>query len=798
MSIKKQEKRLANQEGMPLTRRHFVQASAALVSMPFFAQNAQANLDKSLPIANFDEKAATVVATCSTFDCGGKCDIRAHVKEGIVTRITTRPDADLDEQMPIMRACVRGRGYRKFTYHADRLKYPMKRVGKRGEGKFERISWDEATSLIAENVTRLTQQHGAASRFLTVNTAVTGGIFSGDTMMKKLFNLTGGYLPYYHSVSLGNTAKVTPYTYGVSKTGSSLDTLADTPLVILWGHNPNETIFGHTNHYFQKMKNNGTKFIVVDPRYSDTAQSLADQWIPLLPTTDNALMDAMMYVIVTENLHDKAFIDKYVVGFDEDHMPEGVPANESLMAYLLGKKDGIAKTPEWATKITRVPANTIRQLAREYAMTKPAALIQGWGPQRHICGERTARGSTLLAAITGNVGKKGAWAAGYGGIGNRQSIRGPNIGKNPVTAQISIMNWMQAVEDASKVTPEDGLIGVDKLDSNIKMIFSLAGNYLVNQNPDVNAAAKLLEDESKVEFIVVSDLYMSPSAKYADLVLPETSFLERWNIGNTWGTGNYFLLSEKVVEPAFERRSDYEWISDVAEKMGVKEAFTEGRTEKEWIAYLVNTNKERFKDRPDFPTFDELLKTRRYLFKDAPFVAFEENIRDPENHPFPTPSGKIEIFSKRLYDMNNVDIPALSHYVPAIEGPEDKLTEKYPLQMLTWKGKNRANSTQYANPWLQEVQRQEMWINPIDAQNRGIKNGDMVRIYNDRGITQIPALVTERIIPGVVGLQAGAWWSPGKGGVDHGGCPNVLTSTRMTPLAHGNSHLTVLVEVTKA
>lgn len=558
MSIKKQEKRLANQEGMPLTRRHFVQASAALVSMPFFAQNTQANLDKSLPIANIDEKPATVVATCSTFDCGGKCDIRAHVKEGIVTRITTRPDADLDEQMPIMRACVRGRGYRKFTYHADRLKYPMKRVGKRGEGKFERISWDEATSLIAENVTRLTQQHGAASRFLTVNTAVTGGIFSGDTMMKKLFNLTGGYLPYYHSVSLGNTAKVTPYTYGVSKTGSSLDTLADTPLVILWGHNPNETIFGHTNHYFQKMKNNGTKFIVVDPRYSDTAQSLADQWIPLLPTTDNALMDAMMYVIVTENLHDKAFIDKYVVGFDEDHMPEGVPANESLMAYLLGKKDGIAKTPEWATKITRVPANTIRQLAREYAMTKPAALIQGWGPQRHICGERTARGSTLLAAITGNVGKKGAWAAGYGGIGNRQSIRGPNIGKNPVTAQISIMNWMQAVEDASKVTPEDGLIGVDKLDSNIKMIFSLAGNYLVNQNPDVNAAAKLLEDESKVEFIVVSDLYMSPSAKYADLVLPETSFLERWNIGNTWGTGNYFLLSEKVVEPAFERRSDYE------------------------------------------------------------------------------------------------------------------------------------------------------------------------------------------------------------------------------------------------
>lgn len=796
MSRKIINESLQKTDAFSVSRRHFVQTSAALISLPFISSNVKAQTTQ-IPITNVLDDGTEVVATCSTFDCGGKCDIRAHVKDGVVTRITTRPDNELDEAMPIMRACVRGRGYRKFVYDANRLKYPMKRVGKRGEGKFERISWDEATTMIAENITRLTEKYGAASRFLTVNTAVTGGIFSGDTMMKKLFNLTGGYLPYYHSVSLGNTVKVTPYTYGTARSGSSLDTLENTPLVILWGHNPNETIFGHTNHYFQKMKSNGTKFIVVDPRYSDTAQSLADQWIPLLPTTDNALLDAMMYVIVSENLHDKPFIDKYVIGFDEEHMPEGVPENESLVAYLMGKKDGIHKTPEWAEKITKVPANTIRQLAREYAMTKPAALIQGWGPQRHICGERSARGSTLLAAITGNVGKRGAWAAGYGGIGNRQSMHGPDIGENPIKAKISIMNWMQAVDDASKVRPEDGLLGTDKLDTNIKMIFSLAGNYLVNQNPDVNAAAKLLADESKVEFIVSSDLYLSPSAKYADLVLPETSFMERWNIGDTWGTGSYFILSEKVIEPDFERRSDYEWITDVAEKMGVKEAFTENRNEKQWIEHLVGVNKARFPDRPDFPTFDELVKSRRYLFKDNNFVAFEKNIQDIDNNPFPTPSGKIELFSKRLYDMENPDIPALSHYVPAIEGPEDPLTDKYSLQMLTWKGKNRANSTQYSNPFLQEVQRQELWINPIDAQKRNIKTGDMVRIFNNRGITQIPALVTRRIIPGVVGMQAGAWWNPDKDGVDHGGCPNVLTSTRMTPLAHGNSHLTVLVEVAK-
>lgn len=576
-----------------------------------------------------------------------------------------------------------------------------------------------------------------------------------------------------------------------------MDTLLDTKLVILWGHNPTETIFGHTNYFFQKMKQNGTRFIVVDPRYSDTVSSLADQWIPLLPTTDNALMDAMMYVIISENLHDKQFIETYTLGFDEDSMPEGVPANESLYAYLFGAKDGVRKTPEWAEKITHVPAQTIRQLARDYATTKPAALIQGWGPQRHICGERTARGSTLLASITGNVGIKGGWAAGYGGSSNRKFCVGPDMPENPVQAKISIMNWMQAADDASKVTPQDGLKGVDKLDSNIRLLFSLAGNYLANQNPDVHQAAKLLEDESKIEFIVLSDLFMTPSAKYADVLLPETSFMERWNIGETWGTASYLILSEKLIEPEFERRTDYDWLRDVAKKLGVEAEFSQGRDEKQWIEHIWEQTRLAMPDE-NLPDFATLQKTRRHLFKSAPHIAFEANIRDPQNNPFPTPSGKIEIFSKRLFDMQDPEIPALSHYVPAFEGPEDKLTAKYPLQLITWKGKNRANSTQYANPWLQEVQTQKLWLNPQDAKQRGISEGDSVKIYNDRGVSIIPVEITPRIIPGVVAMQAGAWWQPDAQGIDRGGCANVLSSTRITALAKGNSHQTMLVEVEKA
>ncbi len=781
-----------------INRRQFIKASAALAAVPtLMAHKVSAAPANAASDAIFVQDTTRIVSTCSTFDCGGKCDIRAHVKDGVVTQITTRPDAELDPEMPIMRACVRGRSYRKFVYHPDRLKYPMKRVGKRGEGKFERISWDEATSMIADNLQRITQQYGPASRYMHVATAVTGGAFSGDMMAKRLLNLTGGYLGSYHSVSMGNTAAATPYTYGTAASGSSIDTLVDTKLVILWGHNTTETIFGHSNHYYQQMKQNGTRFIVVDPRYSDTAASLADQWIPLLPSTDNALMDAMMYVIVSENLHDQAFIDRYTLGFDENNMPEGVPANESLVAYLMGAKDGIVKTPEWAEPITKVPAQVIRQLARDYATTKPAALIQGWGPQRHNCGERSARGSTLLATITGNVGVKGGWAAGYGGIGNRKFMNEPDQGTNPVKASISVMNWVQAADDASQITPEQGLKGADKLESNIRCLFMLAGNYLANQNPDLLQSIRVLEDESKIEFIVVSDLYMTPSAKYADLLLPETSFMERWNIGQTWGTGNYVLLSEKLVEPQFERRSDYEWLREVAAKLGVEAAFSEGRDEKQWIEHLVESTRVA-KPEENMPTFEQLLVQRRHLFKSAPYVAFEQNIRDPKNHPFATPSGKIEIFSKRLYDMQHPEIPALSHYVPAHEGPEDPLSARFPLQLITWKGKNRANSTQYLNPWLQEVQVQKLWINPLDADRRNIKRGDKVRIHNDRGISEVVAEVTPRIIPGVVAMQAGAWWQPDAQGVDQGGCANVLSSARITALAKGNSHQTMLVEVAKA
>ena len=247
-----------------ISRRSLMKTSAlgslALASSAFTLPFSQMVRAAEAPV---EEKA--VWSSC-TVNCGSRCLLRLHVKDDTVYWVesdTTGDDVYGNHQV---RACLRGRSIRRRMNHPDRLKYPMKRVGKRGEGKFERISWDEATTLIAERLKTITQQYGAASRYVHVGTAVSGGTFSGDKMVRRLLNLTGGYLESYHSVSMGNTAAATPYTYGTAASGSSLDTLQDTRLVILWGHNQTETIFGQSKHYFQRIKRNGTRYIVVDRR----------------------------------------------------------------------------------------------------------------------------------------------------------------------------------------------------------------------------------------------------------------------------------------------------------------------------------------------------------------------------------------------------------------------------------------------------------------------------------------------------------------------------------------------------
>jgi anaerobic dimethyl sulfoxide reductase subunit A len=733
-----------------------------------------------------------IAAVCNT-NCGGRCQIKAHVKDGMIVRITTDDAPDLAAR-PQLRACLRGRSLRNRQYHPDRLKYPMKRVGKRGEGKFQRISWDEAIGTIAANLKSIVGRYGPDAVYIQYGTG-DGGAISGGAAARRLMNLMGGYLGYYNSYSSACLRYTAPFVVGYRDT-SSYQTLVHSKLIILNGFNPAETIFEtNSNYYLILAREAGARVVVIDPRLTETAATFGDQWIPLKPTTDSALFVAMAHVMIVENLHDQAFLDKYCLGFDEAHMPPGIPEGQSFKTYVLGGADGVAKTPEWAEPITGIDAGIIRRLAREYATTKPAQLIQGLGPQRHAYGEQSVRCGIVLACMTGNLGiLGGGWGGGDGGRNLGLGIGGLPTGRNNVKASIPVFLWTDAIVRGTEMTADDGVKN-GPLKSNIKFIFNLAGNTLINQHADINKTAEILRDESKVQCIVVADHFMTPSARFADVLLPSDNSLERTDIGFPWSGEKYIIFGNKVLEPPFECRHAYWVIGKVAERLGIGAEFTEGKSETDWLKQILADAR---KADPELPAYEELEKTGVYKRDTEEYVAFAKEIQDPETHPFRTPSGKIEIFSKTLFDMNKPDtIPGVPKYIAAWEGPEDPLIRKYPLQCIGPHIKRRTHSTFDESPWMEEAETQSMWISPQDAEARGIEESDRVKVFNDRGALMIRARVTRRMRPGVVAIPQGAWYTPDREGNCQRGCINVLTSLRPTPLARGNAQHTILVQVRK-
>lgn len=732
-----------------------------------------------------------VIPVVCNHNCGGRCVLTAHVKDGVLVRITTDDSAD-SAQSPQLRACLRGRATRNRLYHPDRLKYPMKRTGRRGEGRFERISWDQAIELIAFRLKSVVDRFGPASVYIQYGTG-DGGAISGVSAARRLMNLMGGYLGYYGSYSSACLRYTAPYVVGYRDT-SSYRTLEHSRLIILNGFNPAETIFEtNSNLYLSRAKDAGAKVVAIDPRLTDTAAAFADQWLPIRPTTDAALFAAMAYVMVKEDLQDQSFLDRYCLGFDEEHMPPGIPPGNSYRSYLLGMADGQPKTPEWGAVITGIDAQAITNLAREYARIRPAQLIQGLGPQRHACGEQSVRAGITLACMTGNLGiLGGGYGGGDGGRNLGVEIGALPTGVNPVKTRISFFTWTDAIVRGTEMTEADGVQN-GPLPSNIKFIFNIASNVLINQHADIHRTSRILEDQGKVEFIVVSDQFMTPSARFADVLLPSDHALERNDLGFPWSGEKYVILGSKAVEAPYECRHDYWWLSRVADRLGLGARFTEGKTQEDWLRQLID---EARKSNPALPSYEDLRRTGIYREEGPPYVAFEREIRDPLAHPFRTPSGKIEIFSKTLYDMNRpADIPAVPKYVAAWEGPADPLTARFPLQCIGPHYRRRTHSTFDETPWMEEADPQTMWISPTDAQARNITEGSRVKVFNDRGALVIRAHITRRMRPGVVAIPQGAWYTPDKEGVCQRGCVNVLTSQRPTALAHGNAQHTVLVEM---
>lgn len=747
---------------------------------------------KAITIHSGSQDGVRVVPVLCNSNCGGRCHLKAHVRDGVVIRITTDESPD-DPDVPQLRACLRGRALRSRLYDPNRLKHPLKRVGARGEDRFERISWNEAIELVATNLERSLQRHGPNSVYIQYGTG-DQGVVRGRESAQRLMNLLGGFLDYYNNYSSACLMCTAPFITGYRDT-SSYATLPDSKLLILNGFNPADTIFEtNSNYYLARAKEAGARIVVIDPRLTETAATFADEWLPIRPTTDTALFLAMAHVLITEKLIDQQFLDRYCIGFDEQHMPIG-SEGPSFRSYVLGAEGGRPKTPEWAAEICGVDARAIRQLAREYGTLKPAQLLQGLGPQRHAHGEQSVRAGIALACMTANLGLPGGgWGGGEGE--RRVGIAVPSLptGVNPVKARIPVFQWTDAVVRGVEMTAADGVEN-GPLTSNIKCIFNLASNMLVNQHADVNRTVRMLRDERLVDFIVTSDQFLTPSAKFSDLVLPSDHSFERNDVGVPWSGDNYIVFGNKAVSPPGECRHDYWWISRVAERLGVGHAFTAGKDEEGWLRQLLAEARDRD---PELPSYEELSRIGFYRKRCEPHVAFADEIREPDRYPFPTPSGKIELFSQTLAAMKHPEIPAVAEYLDASEGPQDRLANKYPLQCIGPHSKRRTHSMFDENTWMEQAEPQRMSINPSDALARRIIDNDRVRVFNDRGALLATARVTARIRPGVISIPQGAWYTPDRNGVCQRGCVNVLTSQKPTPLAHGNAQHTVLVEVVKA
>jgi anaerobic dimethyl sulfoxide reductase subunit A len=805
-----------------LTRRSFLKWSAALGGSAALAGGMTYGLKAVEAMAERAQrdKGEWIAAAC-WHNCGGRCLLKAQVVDGVVTRIKTDDTHPDSPDYPQQRACVRGRSQRMQVFGADRLKYPMKRKnwepggGKkelRGKDEWVRISWDEALDIVASELERIVSKYGNEAIYAPA---------PGD--VNRTLRLYGGAVSGWGMTSWGTWTDTPlicgPYAVSYSNSGNDRLRLRKSKLIIMWAANPAVSSNGSPTYNHLQAKKAGAKYIFVDPYYNESAQVLADEWIPIRPATDLAMLLGMAYVMITEDdpatnpLIDWEFLNGYTVGFDADHMPEGADPKENFKDYVLGTYDGVPKTPEWAMERCGTPAETIRRLAIEYATTKPTMVICGGASTRIHRGSSTSQAFITLACMTGNIGVPGA------GTGlschNRAGNAGPSLVRaggagvpgisNPVETRVNYNQIWNAVLTGKYTAGKD-----DIRDINIQMIYH--GGYLtMNQNTGLT---KGIEAHRKVEFVVTQGHFYNTDARYSDVVLPITTEWERYG---TFTSGNReaLFVSSQVTEPLFEAKDDI-WVAvELAKRLGLDaneiaplsdaqqyfnrlagaKVITEDGTDYEPLVSITpaDIRKMGVEGEPQQGRIKlaDLLERGVYQVPRSEddnfgFTEYEDYRKDPVANARETASGKIEIHCQAYADKvegygftPKSPIATWDHIEEGIEDTyenwEQKIKGDYPLQLYTIHYKRRSHSILDNVPWLREFFPQEFLMSPLDAEERGLKEWDIVQISSRHGTVIRPVHITERMMPGVTTLGEGAWTEVDEEtGIDKAGATNTL------------------------
>lgn len=780
LSIKKEVKELEKKQSESgfnhkLSRRTFLKGSAATAAaVGIAAANPSKMAMKALAVDNDDkgqihEGEQIFYGSCRS-NCFAGCRLKIKVRDGKVvqTEMAEFPDTRYN------RICLKGLSHVQRVYDPNRLKYPMKRVGERGAGQWERISWEEAVETIGSTWQKLQDHYGKSSvAFSAVSGCFGNGSFNAPKRLQNLMGATSISANMDNAVFYGTTNAI-----GVGEfyNGNELADLLEAKTILIWGANPADAQMQNW-HFMAEAQSNGTKLIVIDPHYTSTA-SKADIHVAIKPGTDSVLAMAMANVIIEENLIDEEFLKKSSVapllvkkadgmylrqqdlgGEGEDFIVmdsatqvHGVISEvsdpvlngtftingiEVTTAYDLLLERIKPYTVDYAEKFCQVPAEVIREISLIYARNTPSTVYHGFGPDHYANGHYAVFASVMLAIITGNLGKPGA-SAGYqmplGFFYNTAATMPAGAVPGPTLAGIRLLDVVN-----------EGKYG--DIPINLKSIYIYSGNPVGN----MTERKAYLEALSKMELVVVADMTMTDTARYADIVLPVAHWFEVDDMHGSISQVPYLILQEKAAEPLYESKSDWDIICLLGKRMGFGEHFNMDAhqlmefTLDSAYAKALGMNYEK-------------LKAEKVL-RDVPPKPYIYG----EGGVFPTATKRAQFYLEQPAPQMNfgqqIDIAKerLPYWEPPNEAwDENPLAKKYPLIYGQERPKWRVHTQWSHTPWLRELDPEPIVkLNPQDADARGIKAGDKVKVFNDRGYVVLKAVISKGTRPGMIVVPKG-------------------------------------------